>query len=472
MTTRAAALGLSSMLAAAACVAAAACARIDHGGLSSDAAVGADGGAGGAVVGPPPGCVNLQCQQLSCRTGTTSVSGTVFAPNGMLPLFNVQVYIPNAPLAPFPDGITCDRCGAVASGQPIATAVTDAQGRFVLTNAPIGKDIPLVMQVGKWRRQITVSNVTACRDNPLTDPELTRLPRNRQEGDLPRIAVTTGNCDQLGCLLPKIGVDAAELGVSGQNTAVTYFAGDMQMGARIFGPPNMQPNTALWRNETDLSRFDLALLSCECGEHVENKGMAAFDAITQYLNRGGRIFGSHYSYVWLHDSTDPGLAGAMSVLPDGPGVGKGPMTIDTSFPKGRALADWMKFVDPMLTYGQIDAAQVFNDITGVSTPAAQSWATSPTGNDFTPDMKLPARPRIVTSNTPVGLPAQQQCGRAAQLDAHIADIPTYIPALPTDHFPDVCPKDLTKGEEALAFLLFDLSACIQDDTKPVMPPIP
>jgi hypothetical protein len=27
-------------------------------------------------------------------------------------------------------------------------------------------------------------------------------------------------------------------------------------------------------------------------------------------------------------------------------------------------------------------------------------------------------------------------------------------------FPDVSGKDLTKGEEALAFLFFDLSACI------------
>jgi hypothetical protein len=38
-------------------------------------------------------------------------------------------------------------------------------------------------------------------------------------------------------------------------------------------------------------------------------------------------------------------------------------------------------------------------------------------------------------------------------------------------FPDNCGAGLSKGEEALAFLFFDLASCIQDDTRPVVPPI-
>src|SRR5258707_334594 len=43
---------------------------------------------------------------------TTSISGTAFAPNGTLPLYNVAVYVPGGPLAPVLQGVTCDRCGA------------------------------------------------------------------------------------------------------------------------------------------------------------------------------------------------------------------------------------------------------------------------------------------------------------------------------------------------------------------------
>jgi hypothetical protein len=433
--------------------------------------------AGTPPPGNPGGCVNLQCQQQTCANGaTTSVSGTVFAPNGTLPLYNVIVYVPNAPLEPFPIGITCDRCGTVASGRPIVSTLSNAEGAFELGNMPVGKNIPLVFQVGKWRRQITIPEVKACVDTPLTDHDQTRLPKNRKEGSMPHVAVTTGNCDNLSCLLPKLGVDPAELGIAGEDKAIIHYKGfSVDIGpspipgldsldAAKRGPPNMTPATNIWSSFDELEKYDMSIFSCECGEPAaEETPAGSFDAMTRYLAAGGRVFGTDYQYIWYNHSTDPKLAGAFT-LKAGEHQGNGPLSLDTSFPKGKALADWMKFTDPSLTYGQLQPTGIFDHVMSV-TPASQVWARSPSKE--TPDVHA----RVVTTNTPVGLPADQQCGRGVHLDLHITDLMAG-PMQKSFVFPQDCGTTLNKGEQVLAFFFFDLSSCIQDDTKPPEPPPP
>jgi hypothetical protein len=424
-------------------------------------------------AGPPAeaatGCVNLQCQQRPCPGGgSTTASGTVYAPNGKLPLYNVAVYVPNGELAPLPLGMTCDRCGTMASGRPIASALTDHQGKFRVTNVPVGKDIPIVFQVGKWRRRVVIPEVRACQDNPLADPQSTRLPRNRGEGDLPRVALTTGACDQLTCMVPKLGLDPSEVGVSGQDRAFTFFSG--ADGNTSGGPSGMRPATTLWSNYDELARYDMVLLSCPCTEHLAARGPAALEALTRYVNAGGRTFGSHFEYVWLKHTPDAALRAAFSVTGGGE-LGAPPVTLDTTFPKGKALADWMKFLDPGLTYGQVPTMAILDSFSSARAPA-QVWARSP---GFGTAQRGPY-PRFVTINTPVSVPAEQRCGRMAHLDVHVtADSGGLRPpgmGMPAPNFPASCGSlELTKSEHALAFFIFDLAACIQEDTTPPVPPV-
>jgi hypothetical protein len=412
-------------------------------------------------------CVNLQCQQLSCTGGAhTTVSGTVYAPNGTLPLYNAMVYVPNAPVPALPTGLSCDRCGVLPAGSPLVGALTDTHGAFTLKDVPVGTNIPLVIQVGKWRRQVTIPSVKACVDNPLTDPDMTRLPRKRSEGDMPRMAITTGACDDLICLMEKLGIDPSEWGVAGEGAALTFYEGTktaLPVGEFDSHLGKMTGAADLFGDLAQLEKYDMVIASCECSEPTVPAG--AYQAMTDYLAEGGRLFSTDLQYVWYKNSTDPNLSGAVQINPDildkqNLDTGLSPIGLDASFPKGQALVDWLAFLDPQAPRASVGSQVVGVDFVGVTQPAWQIWGRS--ASTMAPST---SRPRFLSANMPAGLPAEQQCGRAVHLDAHIS-------VIPLDVFPASCGTDLKEGEPVMAFFLFDAAACIQDDTLPPPPIVP
>ena len=472
-------------------------ATVEDAGVVFDAAIDAPSLLGNVDASPP--CVNLQCQQVACSNGqTTTLSGTVYAPNGTLPLYNVIVYVPNSPLAPLTQGITCDQCGTIASGDPIATTLSDSAGHFVLPNVPVGKNVPIVLQLGKWRRQTTIPVVAPCTDNPIADHELTRLPKNQKEGNMPHIALTTGDCDSLGCMLPKIGIDPSEFGVQsdGYKKAVNVFSSGTD------GLTGTTQASALWSDLTLLKTYDMGIFSCECSENPTSKGSfgsASFQTVTNYLNQGGRIFTTDYQYTWYRYSPDPQM-GAVSatnlnttgigVIPGNAPSGDNPLLLNESFPKGLALGQWLTTVfpsDPLVTPdgGPLDGGgagvtcdYVFDNVSSIN-PKPQLWATSNSsgnGKDGTYD------PRVFTVNTPVGVPTAQQCGKGVHLDAHIT---SPAPGGSGDYvgcsaladggngcYPSTCEGAFKEDEAMFAFFFFDLASCIQNEGLPPAPPPP
>jgi hypothetical protein len=430
------------------------------------------GGAPNLNVNPDGGTT---AGQMACAgTATTTLSGTVYDPAGNLPLYNAIVYVPSQALTPFVEGVTCDKCAGTASGSPVAATLSDSSGKFTLTDVPPGTNVPLVIQIGKWRRQVAIPSVKACVDNPIADVNLTRLPRNQSEGHIPQIAVTTGHADALECLLRKVGIDDQEFTTNAGSGRVHLFVGCNGSGlpANQFSPAlggaSFPDASALWSDPTELKKYDILVFSCEGSQCADAKKPYTAN-IKAYADAGGRLFLDHLHFYWLRNGVAPWPTTANY-------IGTGPdlptpfaVNVDTSFPKGNALADWLVSVGASATRGQITITGGQYSVQAATPPMSQQWI-------FTD--KNPASGSMghgveyMTINTPVEQAAapDNQCGRTVYTDLHVSAA-SPDSSHSTTPFPGGCvSSNLSAQEKALIFMLFDLSSCVMSEKIPPMPP--
>ncbi|MEO7328307.1 MAG: carboxypeptidase-like regulatory domain-containing protein, partial [Minicystis sp.] len=335
---------------------------------TSQGSGGGQGGAGGDIfsTGAGTSCTGLECQQVACDGGKkTTLSGTVFDPKGDVPLYNVVVYVPNAPLDPLPQGASCDKCGSTLSGKPIVSTLTDTAGHFVLANVPVGQNIPLVLQVGKWRRQIVIPSIEKCVETKIEDPAATRLPRNKAEGDIPKIALTTGGADPLECLLRKIGIDDAEF-TDPSGTGRIRFYEDNGARTSLTTPAASQ----LYATQAAIDAYDQVIFACIGATHT--KTVAQQQVVMNYANKGGRVFATHLSFVWLYNIAPWSSVGAW--VPNKPEFTNVTADVDTSFAKGAAFAEWLSLNGALtqpLPAPQIQIQEARHDLDAPITAPAQ-----------------------------------------------------------------------------------------------------
>jgi hypothetical protein len=465
------------------CLVLAACSRTDEAGEPSEISggTGPRGGTGGASsatagttgsaigglnitpVEPPdpeerglPDCVN--CRWTSCPAGkATTVSGTVRTPAKVAPdpLYNAVVYVPGAAIEPFSDTVSCDRCGNV-SGKPLAATLSGSDGTFTLDDVPAGQGVPLVLQMGRWRRQVVLPDIVECQDNPLPE-DLTRFPRNRSEGDIPRMALVTSTYDPEECILRKIGIDDAEFATRGQDGRIHLFAGG---GAKL--SVDTPSGTELWDDPAMLARYDMVLVPCAStpeglAEGDDTTYAAARTALAGYANAGGRVFATDLSFSWIIGEGSPFAATAQWVANPRADEHHASLqsAIDTTFPKGQALAEWLQGIGATSTAGELTLHDTYRRSVSVN-PPTQRWLYS----------QQPESLQSFTFNTPIDAAAEQQCGRFAYSSFHIASSGF------TATFPEECDEaPLTPQERVLEFMLFDLASCVQIDTGEPKPPV-
>lgn len=402
------------------------------------------------LIPPPAPCHGLACARVACPAGTsTRIAGRVTDPAGRRGLYGVSVYVPAVEPPPVLHGARCEPC-ARRKRDVVVSTLTDVRGEFALDDVPVGSQVPLVVELGGFRR-IARLDVTPCREHLLAD-DAVRLPASSIEGDIPRIAATTGAADALECLLRSVGLDEREFVAGGDPRGAIHLYRGKGGGGRT---GTVIPNAdALWNDVATLAQYDVVVLSCEGDEAIENKGGTASDArgaMALYADRGGHVFATHLHATWLRDSPYPRYREIASW--GSPKDASDIYDVDTTFPKGAAFAAWLLDTGASSNLGTIRLDNVTSSLASANAPA-HAWVR-----------QTPARPRYMTFNTPIGGGRDDACGRFVFADLHAF-------GLGGSDFPVGCPsKDVLSPQQlALEFFLFDLFACVDDDALPPAPP--
>jgi hypothetical protein len=459
--------------------------------LTTPAASAADGDANPVMPFPAPdGASQVSCppgSPLSCYvdmncSSPTTITGTVYDPAGRNPIANAVVFVPNDPatLPAIPTGVhSCNACNA-SIGDYVTASLTDAEGHFSLKGVPTGHNVPLVIQVGKWRRVVTVPSTTDCATIAV-DASSTRLPRNRSEGELPQMALLTGGCDNVACFLRSVGIDASEFTSPHAGGRVDVYQG---LGATGTGAPLSNgaagdcttPACPLWSSSGSLAAYDEVFLGCECGENNQTKPAGSLTAMHDYLDQGGTVFATHSQATWFKNG--PADFQAVANWTDGPASGAtGPFAVDSSFNAGNVFRTWLL---------DVGAVTMQSNIALTPADVSTSVATVPlrTTRWIYDDSPPPDGGGVISGNVkalsfraPTVLPADAgeaatYCGTAYFTDIHAAGgqalqdtsgNPAAVPAA-CDGGP------MTAEEKALEFLLFN--ACPQPAQPTRLPPLP
>ncbi|MCC7070329.1 MAG: carboxypeptidase regulatory-like domain-containing protein [Deltaproteobacteria bacterium] len=180
-----------------------------------------------------------------------AVEGTLCAPDGSTGLADATVYIVR------PDGTR-------------AQTTTDAGGHFVLQGAPSG---PQTLHVEKGSYSATIGVVVPANGTLV-------IPEEDCEVSLAgvRIAVVTGEWDDVGTVLHDVGIDPS---------TITTYAGYVTGTSWV---------TTLLESYATLSSFDIVFINCGADLEDALTSPTAIANLQQFVTQGGGVYASDLSY--------------------------------------------------------------------------------------------------------------------------------------------------------------------------------
>lgn len=416
---------------------------------------------------PPNDCVGLSCFVASCSAGgDTVVQGIVTAPNGVDPVRQALIYVPESNLlTPLPQNLGCELCTSPATGRPVTTAYSDLDGRFVLRGVPTGSDIPIVVQKGRFRRLLRMK-VTSCQTQNLPGDGKLPLPSNRSEGDLPQMAVAAGDHDAIECVLRDFGLSPGEFTTASGNGAVHLYDNQTPGNPTLPGQLSLP---SLLTDRTQLFRYNVVFLDCSGTTYAQTllADPAVLRNLRDYVATGGRLYVTDWSYDFIQQvpelspfvcfeddrdcsiTTPHGFHAAPAHGGDGSPL---TATVDQSTEGGRALAAWLQKLPAPVQASSVPISDLLPGWVMVRQRAADQ-ADFPSTAWLNAEVAGRVRPLTLSFD----YPPLSACGRVLFSSYHTRE------RLPRLTFPAYCPYsvgDALVQERVLEFLLLELSDCV------------
>ena len=297
---------------------------------------------------PPkiPGCVGDCVVNATCSAdkGPTTLSGTVSIPSGLLPVYNARVFIPTGEEIPGPPqaGAYCDRCDRTPK---VFSTTTDINGKFTLRNIPAGRNMPLVIQVGKngdgccrFRKCRNVRSICSirrkrgCRAVGLK--ATFRRWRCRREAPM-RWSVFLRS-RKLGLMTPssrRNQVRVASICMRGQPEPRSMCRRSMAGHGllRRWPSPIRAGGTAM----TTKAKYDIVMLSCEGQQYMQYKSQTALQNLKSTSAVGAGCLRSHWQQRLMANAQTPQKIQTVATFANNLNLGTIAALINTNQDKAR-----------------------------------------------------------------------------------------------------------------------------------------
>ncbi|MGH7437081.1 MAG: hypothetical protein ACRENE_15515 [Polyangiaceae bacterium] len=495
---------------------------------------GLPGGPGAPAVTEAPGhCANNSAYWRTdgsggtcalCNSCVTTLTGTIYDPAGSNVLPDVTVYVPTAKPSALPTVAACDTCTSLITGTPWSIATTDYKGNFSITVRDTDT-FPLVIQAGRWRRQLTISGITPCSTvsldsfckantcqgyNPVAGTysqcagtgiaapldigatsggkaTCSRLPGISTEGDMPTMALVQAAGDQLECLMRKVGVADSEFTKAGGGGKISLFSHNGMTWAGESADSALWGNSATGASPT-FSSYAAVIAPCDNNHttyvssvtgpstnvaNAPNPSATAPQAanMAAYLNAGGRLFTTHwFAFDWLQTAYPTAFTNVFGTAVDNDREApQFDFTIDQTTSTGLLYANWLNYVGASPGgFGTVRFLSWRHLPQSVNTPGTLRLAYGDSSKAPVSHSPPGAGPLVAAYqfDTPYG--SASPCGRVDVAMSHVS-------AYGSGAFPGGCgwatgaaAPAMSAQEQAFEFLIFNSQKCL--GLVPTVPP--